>query len=207
MQFIQEAAGPEAHVIFGYGIDETLGDTLQVTVIATGFKGGQTARPAARVAAAPVAAAVEPAPAPAPEPEPARQAVPVPAPEVEDFVFEHDPEPEQAEPRPEAEPQPRFVSAPEPAPEPEPAERALAAAAGADQEFLVRAPKHPAATAAPPQDDLFLRRVGRRNIAEIEVPGGGEPLVAPERSVASGFGPDRTGEDLSAPAYSRKYMD
>ena len=199
MQFIQEAAGPDAHVIFGYGIDETLGETLQITVIATGFKGGQTARPAARVAAAPKAVAVEPAP----EPEPERHAVPVPAPEVESFVFEHDPEPEQAEPRPMAEPQPRFVAVPEP----EPAEHALAAAAGADQEFLVRAPKHPAATAAPPHDDLFLRRVGRRNIAEIEVPGGSEPLVAPERSVASGFGPDRTGEDLSAPAYSRKYMD
>ncbi|MCP4293212.1 MAG: cell division protein FtsZ [bacterium] len=38
MQFIQEAAGPEAHVIFGYGIDPDLGDTLQVTVIATGFE-------------------------------------------------------------------------------------------------------------------------------------------------------------------------
>ncbi len=37
MQYIQEAAGPEAHVIFGYGTDEEMGDTLQVTVIATGF--------------------------------------------------------------------------------------------------------------------------------------------------------------------------
>jgi len=37
MQYIQDAAGPEAHVIFGYGNDESMGDTLQVTVIATGF--------------------------------------------------------------------------------------------------------------------------------------------------------------------------
>ncbi len=209
MQFIQEAAGPEAHVIFGYGIDETLGDTLQITVIATGFKGGQTARPAARVEATPVAVAVAVEPEPAPEPEPELLAEPAPEAEVEDFVFEHDPEPEQAEPQLAAEPQPRFAYEPEPEsrPEPEPAERALAAAAGADEDFLVRAAKHSAATTAPPQDDLFLRRVGRRNIAEIEVPNGGEPLVAPERSVASGFGPDRTGEDLSAPAYSRKYMD
>jgi len=38
MQFIQDTAGPQAHVIFGYGVDESLGDTLQVTVIATGFQ-------------------------------------------------------------------------------------------------------------------------------------------------------------------------
>jgi cell division protein FtsZ len=53
MQFIQDAAGPQAHVIFGYGIDETLDDTLQVTVIATGFQSGTrietTAFPAAKV--------------------------------------------------------------------------------------------------------------------------------------------------------------
>ncbi|MBE0566560.1 MAG: cell division protein FtsZ, partial [Krumholzibacteria bacterium] len=57
MQFIQEAAGPDAHVIFGYGLDESLGESIQVTVIATGFRGGQTGRPAARVAPAAVAAA------------------------------------------------------------------------------------------------------------------------------------------------------
>jgi len=37
MSLVQEAAGDQAHIIFGYGIDESLGDTLQVTVIATGF--------------------------------------------------------------------------------------------------------------------------------------------------------------------------
>ncbi len=37
MSIVQEAAGDQAHIIFGYGIDEELGDTLQVTVIATGF--------------------------------------------------------------------------------------------------------------------------------------------------------------------------
>ena len=42
MQHIQEAAGPQAHVIFGYGIDESLEDTLQVTVIATGFQRDET---------------------------------------------------------------------------------------------------------------------------------------------------------------------
>jgi len=52
MQYIQEAAGPEAHVIFGYGNDEEMGDTLQVTVIATGFDAAKrrVASPAAIVA-------------------------------------------------------------------------------------------------------------------------------------------------------------
>ena len=40
MSHIQNAAGSQAHIIFGYGTDESLGDTLQVTVIATGFQGG-----------------------------------------------------------------------------------------------------------------------------------------------------------------------
>ncbi len=39
MSHIQNAAGSQAHIIFGYGTDERLGDTLQVTVIATGFNG------------------------------------------------------------------------------------------------------------------------------------------------------------------------
>ncbi|MBC8426340.1 cell division protein FtsZ [bacterium] len=39
MSLVQEAAGDQAHIIFGYGTDPELGDTLQVTVIATGFDG------------------------------------------------------------------------------------------------------------------------------------------------------------------------
>lgn len=38
-EFIQEAAGQEADVIWGYAMDETLEDDLCVTVIATGFEG------------------------------------------------------------------------------------------------------------------------------------------------------------------------
>ena len=45
MEFIQEAAGPQAHVIFGYGNDESLGDTLQLTVIATGFDAAREQEP------------------------------------------------------------------------------------------------------------------------------------------------------------------
>jgi cell division protein FtsZ len=52
MSHIQNAAGSQAHIIFGYGTDESLGDTLQVTVIATGFQGEVTEvqAPAAEVA-------------------------------------------------------------------------------------------------------------------------------------------------------------
>lgn len=35
--YIQEEAGSTADVIWGYGLDETLGDALSVTIIATGF--------------------------------------------------------------------------------------------------------------------------------------------------------------------------
>ncbi len=53
MNFVQEAAGPDAHVIFGYGIDESLGDILQVTVIATGFDAEQDMGGTVSLAAAP----------------------------------------------------------------------------------------------------------------------------------------------------------
>jgi hypothetical protein len=36
--FIQEAADPDANIIFGAGIDETMGDEVRITVIATGFE-------------------------------------------------------------------------------------------------------------------------------------------------------------------------
>ena len=67
---IQEAAGSEANIIFGTVIDESMGDEMRVTVIATGFrlnKDGQfesaaeitaaaTQTPRRRVAGAPIAA-------------------------------------------------------------------------------------------------------------------------------------------------------
>jgi cell division protein FtsZ len=46
MSLIQDAAGNQAHIIFGYGLDDSLGDTLQVTVIATGFRVDGQAQPA-----------------------------------------------------------------------------------------------------------------------------------------------------------------
>ena len=38
---MSEAAHPEANIIFGAVIDDTLGDEVRVTVIAAGFDGGQ----------------------------------------------------------------------------------------------------------------------------------------------------------------------
>ena len=38
---VKEAAHPEANIIFGTVIDDTLGDEVRVTVIAAGFDGGE----------------------------------------------------------------------------------------------------------------------------------------------------------------------
>ena len=40
-QLVKEAAHPEANIIFGAVIDDTLGDEVRVTVIAAGFDGGE----------------------------------------------------------------------------------------------------------------------------------------------------------------------
>ncbi|HEY2725500.1 MAG TPA: cell division protein FtsZ [Pseudonocardiaceae bacterium] len=90
---VQEAAHPEANIIFGTVIDDSLGDEVRVTVIAAGFdsggpahkklepmpvasraprgQAGQTGRRAEPPAAAPAEPAPPPAPTPPPEPPPA----------------------------------------------------------------------------------------------------------------------------------------
>ena len=40
-RLVQEAVHPEANIIFGAVIDDTLGDEVRVTVIAAGFDGGE----------------------------------------------------------------------------------------------------------------------------------------------------------------------
>ena len=61
-QLVKEAAHPEANIIFGTVIDDTLGDEVRVTVIAAGFDGGE---PQARIepitAQRPVSAPLVPA--------------------------------------------------------------------------------------------------------------------------------------------------
>ena len=72
---VQEAAHPEANIIFGAAFDETLEDEIRVTVIATGFEEGSTP-----VQAAPERPAVKSQPqraeAPAAEPVPAAELQP-----------------------------------------------------------------------------------------------------------------------------------
>ena len=85
-RLVQEAAHPEANIIFGAVIDDALGDEVRVTVIAAGFDGGAPLHRAdnralgtvqGRSAPAPAAAAPAPAvrpatpPAPVERPEPA----------------------------------------------------------------------------------------------------------------------------------------
>ncbi|HET7826186.1 MAG TPA: cell division protein FtsZ [Anaeromyxobacter sp.] len=71
----QSAADPDANIIFGSVVDESLGDELRITVIATGFHGrAAERRPAARqgqpaqaaAPSVPVAAPIRPSPPPLP---------------------------------------------------------------------------------------------------------------------------------------------
>ncbi|WP_127128297.1 cell division protein FtsZ [Georgenia sp. SYP-B2076] len=89
-RLVQEAAHPEANIIFGAVIDDALGDEVRVTVIAAGFDEGagpvsnrqQAARPATQ--AAPPAA-----PPAAPSPESAEQPAhraPLPTPGTEQYA-------------------------------------------------------------------------------------------------------------------------
>jgi cell division protein FtsZ len=88
---VAEAAHPEANIIFGAVIDDTLGDEVKVTVIAAGFDSGQlpykkvdirrelaaTSRASTPPPPAPVASSAPP-PRPTPQPEPTGQySVPV----------------------------------------------------------------------------------------------------------------------------------
>ena len=230
MQFIQDAAGPEAHVIFGYGIDESLDDTLQITVIATGFQNsaanGRVARQTAVKTAMPVAALTEP------EPEPVVVQPVVETPVVETPVMEQpvaqpimaeaeiaecSEEPEFVEPPEELEEDPGWDPREEAdfaeemmifAEEPEPATPVIEAPAAKLEApaFLARE----ATAGGTDRKDAaakFLQPVGLRNIGEVEVPEGRGGPVRLGRSEASGLGPDNPGDDRNTPAYIRKYMD
>ncbi len=85
-RLVQEAAHPEANIIFGAVIDDALGDEVRVTVIAAGFDPDEqyaatpAARPVGAVAEKPQPARPQPAPAhtaPPPPPQPVAQPAPV----------------------------------------------------------------------------------------------------------------------------------
>ena len=67
-RLVQEAAHPEANIIFGAVIDDALGDEVRVTVIAAGFDGGAPLHRADNRALGTVQGRSAPAPAPAPAP-------------------------------------------------------------------------------------------------------------------------------------------
>jgi cell division protein FtsZ len=202
MQFIQDAAGSQAHVIFGYGIDESLGDTLQVTVIATGFQGGEvkTAAPAAvvqEITEEVVEEVVEETATEIHDPivEPLEELVDETR--EEEFFQECASEPE-LEPEIELEEPTMFEEDPGPDPREEPEPEFLTREATGGGQDIVR----PATTA-----DNFLSPVGRRNIGEVEVPERSGGPVHLGRSEAAGLGPDNPADDRKTPAYIRKYMD
>ncbi|WP_030528160.1 cell division protein FtsZ [Phycicoccus jejuensis] len=119
-RLVQEAAHPEANIIFGAVIDDALGDEVRVTVIAAGFDGGAPVRraddralgtiqgrPAAPAAptAAPAAPPVQPPvqQPPVHQPAPVQQAAPVQQPQAPAPVAAPRPEQDDAPVRTERE--------------------------------------------------------------------------------------------------------
>lgn len=191
MALIQDAAGAQAHIMFGYGVDESLGGEIQVTVVATGFAAKPAAAPAPAVreflpplaaVETPPLAARDPAPAAAREAAPREAAAPPP----------RAPEPDSLEPAP----------LPGPAAAPRPALRAAAAVAGAAQPVLARAVRAEPAPAALPLTP-FLTPVSPDEV-ELDEAAPAAPAPAPRGRV---FLSDALLADLNEPAYTRKYLD
>ena len=97
-RLVQEAAHPEANIIFGAVIDDALGDEVRVTVIAAGFDGGAPLHRAdnralgtvqGRSAPAPAAAAPAPAVRPATPPAPVERPEPAPSSDDAAVATEH----------------------------------------------------------------------------------------------------------------------
>jgi len=118
-RLVQEAAHPDANIIFGAVIDDALGDEVRVTVIAAGFDGGTPQKRTDERALGTVvsrpgvpAPAAGARPAPAAPAESAGQATPAPAPAASGAPAA---EPADA---PAAEPAPAQTAQPAPAAEP-----------------------------------------------------------------------------------------
>jgi len=221
MQYIQDAAGPDAHVIFGYGNDESMGDTLQVTVIATGFNPESMERrhPAAVVATAPQPVAEQPEILETPDIFAASSDR-----EEEQRIASLTEDLDQALDTSEASAPEKVASewseGPLEIPAAAPAQVAeapgefltrAAAGGGADVVSSVSRPSHQpeavSASLAEESSQSFLRPVGIRDIGEVEAPEWPTRPAPMNRSTASGIGPDNPADDLKAPAYTRKYMD
>jgi cell division protein FtsZ len=104
-EYIQDKAGEEAEVIFGHGIDSTLGQSIRVTVIATGFAREGTSivnpQPAKKIVSLdsdPLANIFEPAPVRREEPV---APAPAPAPRAVEPPVQPQPQPEPVKKQPE----------------------------------------------------------------------------------------------------------
>lgn len=212
MGYIQQAAGTDAHVFFGFSNDESVGDDLQVTVIATGFPAVNRPREAADPLAALLAMAPR-TPLPVSDEPPADQVAPDTGTEVVEeteplaIVFADAP----------AEPEATSVQEldPEPAPFPEPAEAgppaslrtaaanladlaALAASAGSGTSERVHSAIVP--DAASETSKRFLEPMGA-----VKLKGEEQPETATETNQR--FRRSVLGSDKIRPAWERKYVD
>jgi cell division protein FtsZ len=118
---VQEAANPDANIIFGATFDESLEDEIRVTVIATGFDEkdveGEEAQPFSKMMQGNPnrTVQVQPAPTPVQPPQPAPTPVQPPQPTPTPVVQPPQPAPTPVQP---PQPAPTPVQPPQPAPTP-----------------------------------------------------------------------------------------
>ncbi|MBU2913946.1 cell division protein FtsZ [Reichenbachiella agariperforans] len=86
--FMQDIAGDEAEVIFGHGVDSSLGDGIRVTIIATGFDQSTAQEP--EIAEIPVQNTVAPQPTPTPDPVPTPREEPSADSDIDKKIYELD---------------------------------------------------------------------------------------------------------------------
>ncbi|WP_406830342.1 cell division protein FtsZ [Pedococcus sp. KACC 23699] len=113
-RLVQEAAHPEANIIFGAVIDDALGDEVRVTVIAAGFDGGAPLKRDNDRAIGQVQGTSRPAPQSAPAAQPTQAPAPQAQPQAQ---------PHREQPNPMFQPSQPAVPAQEPAAPREPAGR------------------------------------------------------------------------------------
>ena len=158
---IREKVDPEANIIVGSTLDETMEGAIRVSVVATGIDVSKAAKQEAPVARRSMAA-----PLPQPTHEPRRE-VPVtvqqvaPAPQPEPVAMQAAPEPSLFDPAPSFEAEPEMDMAddmpppayrPQPAPQPAPQQRATAALDQDASSFM--APRPPRAPGTPTPEAL-----------------------------------------------------
>lgn len=191
MNLIQDAVGPQAHIIFGYGLDESLGETLQVTVIATGYDAALDEAPRAGASVA-HAQALSPSPSPrtaarVDDKPPAELTWPDPAPEPLAAALP----PLREFERPLAAPAEQLAFA--------------SASGGADRTVEVAAAARSATLSA------FLTPLesepSQRQPAAPAAAGAPALPTAPQTGRGTPFLSDTLLADLNEPAYTRKYLD